>query len=80
MKNTRKNKQKKYDRELFCAVKNFTLTVFVLMCITALITASEYAGDVTGERLGLWKRDTVTARDIEEFFRELPIVKDILLW
>lgn len=78
--NMKKSRSKKYDKGLFTAVKNFLLTVFVLMCITALITASEYAGDVTGERLGLWKRDTVTARDIEDFFRELPIVKDILLW
>lgn len=78
MKNTKKNK--KYDKKLWGIIKNFLLSVFVIMCITALVTASEYAGDVTGARLGIRERDTVTTEDLRDFFSEIPIVKDLLLW
>ena len=73
-------KNKRYDRALVKILRNFFLTVFVILCICALICASEYAADVTGERLGIRERDTVTAEDLRDFFGEIPIVKDILLW
>ena len=67
-------------KKLYGTIKGFLLTVFVIMCITALITATEYAGDVTGERLGNRKRDMITTESIRDFFGEIPIVKDLLLW
>ena len=73
-------KNKGSDKILLKILRNFFLFVFVIMCITALITASEYVADVTGERLGIRERDTVTAGDLREFFGEIPIVKDLLLW
>ncbi len=73
-------KNKGYDKTLFEIIKSFLLSVFVIMCITALITASEYVGDVTGGRLGIRERDTVTTEDLRDFFGEIPIVKDLLLW
>lgn len=73
-------KNKKYDRTLLGIIKGFFLTVFVITCMTALITATQYAGDVTGGRLGIRERDTVTTDDIRDFFGEIPIVKDLLLW
>lgn len=75
-----KKNKKKYDKKLFSVIKNFLLTVFVIFCITALITASQYAGDITGARLGISERDSITTEDIADFFRDLPIVKDIFLW
>ncbi len=73
-------KNKRNDETLPEIIKRFLLSVFVIMCITALITATEYAGDVTGERLGIRERDTVTTEDLRDFFGEIPIVKDLLLW
>jgi hypothetical protein len=73
-------KNKRYDKDLFEIIKGFLLSLLVIMCITALITATEYAGDVTGERLGIRERDTVTTEDLRDFFGEIPIVKDLLLW
>ena len=73
-------KNKRYDRELAGIMRGFFLSVFVIMCITALITATEYTGDVTGGRLGIRERDAVTTEDIRDFFSEIPIVKDLLLW
>ncbi len=73
-------KNKRYDETLPEIIKSFLLSVFVIMCITALITATEYAGDITGERLGIRERDTVTTEDLRDFFGEIPIVKDLLLW
>ncbi len=73
-------KNKRYDETLPEIIKSFLLSVFVIMCITALITATEYAGDITGGRLGIRERDTVTTEDLRDFFGEIPIVKDLLLW
>jgi len=73
-------RNKKHGKKLCVIIKNFLLSVFVIMCITALITATQYAGDVTGERLGIRERDTVTTEDLRDFFSEIPIVKDLLLW
>ncbi len=73
-------KNKRNDETLPEIIKRFLLSVFVIMCITALITATEYAGDITGERLGIRERDTVTTEDLRDFFGEIPIVKDLLLW
>ncbi|MBO5396343.1 MAG: hypothetical protein J6A97_05615 [Clostridia bacterium] len=73
-------KNKRYDKKLLEIIKSFLLSVFVIMCITALITATEYAGDITGGRLGIRERDTVTTEDLRDFFGEIPIVKDLLLW
>lgn len=73
-------KNKRNDETLPEIIKRFLLSVFVIMCITALITATEYAGDVTGERLGIRERDTVTTEELRDFFGEIPIVKDLLLW
>ena len=73
-------KNKRNDETLPEIIKRFLLSVFVIMCITALITATEYTADVTGERLGIRERDTVTTEDLRDFFGEIPIVKDLLLW
>lgn len=73
-------KNKRYDKDLFEIIKGFLLSVLVIMCITALITATEYAGDITGGRLGIRERDTVTTDELRDFFGEIPIVKDLLLW
>jgi hypothetical protein len=73
-------KNKRNDETLPEIIKRFLLSVFVIMCITALITATEYAGDVTGGRLGIRERDTVTTDELRDFFGEIPIVKDLLLW
>lgn len=73
-------KNKRNDETLPEIIKRFLLSVFVIMCITALITATEYAGDVTGERLGIRERDAVTTEELRDFFGEIPIVKDLLLW
>ena len=73
-------KNKGYDKTLLKILKGFFLTVFVIMCVCALICASEYTADVTGERLGIRERDTVTTEDLRDFFGEIPIVKDLLLW
>ncbi len=73
-------KNKRYDKDLFEIIKGFLLSVLVIMCITALITATEYTGDITGGRLGIRERDTVTTDELRDFFGEIPIVKDLLLW
>ena len=73
-------KNKRNDETLPEIIKRFLLSAFVIMCITALITATEYAGDITGERLGIRERDTVTTEELRDFFGEIPIVKDLLLW
>lgn len=73
-------RSKKYDKSLHAIIKSFLLTVLVIMCLTALITATEYAADITGGRLGIRERDTVTTEDLRDFFGEIPIVKDLLLW
>lgn len=72
-------KSKRSDKGLTRIIRSFILTVLVVMCITALITATQYAGDVTGKRLGIRERDTVTTEEIRDFLSEIPIVKSLLL-
>ena len=73
-------KNKRCDKALLKILKNFFLFVFAVTCITALVTVSEYVADVTGGRLGIRERDVVTSEELREFFGEIPIVKDLLLW
>ena len=45
------DRMKKYDPTFLKVLKNFLFSVFVLMCIAALICASQYAGDKSKTQL-----------------------------
>lgn len=51
-------------------VKKFLITVFVVMCISALVVCADYAGTVTGHRIDAGEIPVVTAGELEAFFSE----------
>lgn len=56
--------RKKNTEEVYSIIKNFLLTVFVIMCITALITGTAYAKSVTRHRIDGSESETVSAENI----------------
>ena len=51
-------------------VKKFLITVFVVMCISALIVCADYAGAVTGHRIDAREIPVVRADELDAFFRD----------
>ncbi len=59
-------KQNKYTVQAI--IRGFLLTVFVIMCISALAVCADYAGGVTRHRIDGSEAPVISSDDIASFF------------